>query len=363
MGAGKTTVIAPVLALMLATSKTAVTQVVPGALLEMTRSVMREKFSGLVQKPVYTFLFDRADAVDEALLCKLEKARSSRAVIVASPTSIKSFVLKFTEILHLLDEHARNEGKVVAAGGSGRGGGFSFGGFSAMMGLSKAPVSEQESLSAEDLALFKKQALIFPKILRVFQTGVLLLDEVDLLLHPLKSELNWPLGKKQALDFTLPVNGQVGQGRAGMRWELAWHVLDALFFVSTGKTSGDLADSAAAKSTLSQLANAVGVGIDKQVMQVTPHLVVLDQSFYHSALKPIFAQWLLIWLADKGLVGMTKEALLDYMLLGDKAAKPTLDLVKSKVLPALLVQKYVLCWYTITNTDAVGGGGSARMRQ
>ena len=348
MGAGKTTVIAPVLALMLATSKTAVTQVVPGALLEMTRSVMREKFSGLVQKPVYTFLFDRADAVDEALLCKLEKARSSRAVIVASPTSIKSFVLKFTEILHLLDEHARNEGKVVAAGGGGSGGGFSFGGFSAMMGLSKAPVSEQESLSAEDLALFKKQALIFPKILRVFQTGVLLLDEVDLLLHPLKSELNWPLGKKQALDFTLPVTGQVGQGRAGMRWELAWHVLDALFFVSTGKTSGDLADSAAAKSTLAQLAAGVGAGIDKQVMQVTPHLVVLDQSFYHSALKPMFAQWLLIWLADKGLVGMTKEALLDYMLLGDKAAKPTLDLVKSKVLRsftgtkvfALLVHQY-----------------------
>jgi hypothetical protein len=140
------------------------------------------------------------------------------------------------------------------------------------------------------------------------------------------------LGKKQALDFTLPVTGQVGQGKAGMRWELAWHVLDALFFVSTGKTSGDLADSAAAKSTLAQLAAGVGAGIDKQVMQVTPHLVVLDQSFYHSALKPMFAQWLLIWLADKGLVGMTKEALLDYMLLGDKAAKPTLDLVKSKVL-------------------------------
>ena len=32
--------------------------------------------------------------------------------------------------------------------------------------------------------------------------GALLLDEVDLLLHPLKSELNWPIGPKFPLDLT-----------------------------------------------------------------------------------------------------------------------------------------------------------------
>ena len=40
MGAGKTTVIGPLMALMMADGKTLVTQVVPDALLEMSRSVM-----------------------------------------------------------------------------------------------------------------------------------------------------------------------------------------------------------------------------------------------------------------------------------------------------------------------------------
>lgn len=65
MGAGKTTVIAPILALMLGDKKTCVVQVVPSSLLEMTRSVMRSRFSSLVHKPVYTFVFDRADVASE----------------------------------------------------------------------------------------------------------------------------------------------------------------------------------------------------------------------------------------------------------------------------------------------------------
>jgi len=179
MGAGKTTVIAPLLAMVLASSDTAVVQVVPASLLEMTRGVMRERFSGLVQKPVYTFLFDRADDADEAMLRKLQKARASRAIIVASPTAIKSFVLKFTEIIHLLEEHAN--APPPAAGG---------GGIFGFIGLGKkGPAAEQEQLSSQDLESYKTQAAIFPKILSLFQTGVLLLDEVDLLLHPLKSGL------------------------------------------------------------------------------------------------------------------------------------------------------------------------------
>ena len=54
MGAGKTTVIGPMLALMLADGETLVTQVCPDALLEMTRSVMRGCFSSVVSKRVYT---------------------------------------------------------------------------------------------------------------------------------------------------------------------------------------------------------------------------------------------------------------------------------------------------------------------
>jgi hypothetical protein len=39
------------------------------------------------------------------------------------------------------------------------------------------------------------QARELAGIIKLFQNGVMLLDEVDLLLHPLKSELNFPLGQ------------------------------------------------------------------------------------------------------------------------------------------------------------------------
>ena len=40
------------------------------------------------------------------------------------------------------------------------------------------------------------------RILELMHAGALMLDEVDMILHPLKSELNWPLGAKLPLDFT-----------------------------------------------------------------------------------------------------------------------------------------------------------------
>ena len=94
MGAGKTTVVAPLLALMLADGKSLVTQVVPHALLEFSRGVMREKFSAVIRKPVFTFKFDRGTPITRDLFLKLVKARDSKAIICATPTSIKSFQLK-----------------------------------------------------------------------------------------------------------------------------------------------------------------------------------------------------------------------------------------------------------------------------
>ena len=66
MGAGKTTTIAPLLALILADGAQLVMQVVPPALLTFSRSVLRERFSSFVSKPVYTFHFERALDVSPA---------------------------------------------------------------------------------------------------------------------------------------------------------------------------------------------------------------------------------------------------------------------------------------------------------
>lgn len=54
MGNGKTTVVAPLLALMLADGKSLVMSVVPRALVEMSRKRLRETFATIMQKRVYT---------------------------------------------------------------------------------------------------------------------------------------------------------------------------------------------------------------------------------------------------------------------------------------------------------------------
>merc|ERR1712038_909577 len=108
MGAGKTTVVAPLLALMLADGKSLVTQVVPHALLEFSRGVMREKFSAVVRKPVFTFHFDRGTPITRDLFMKLVKARDSKAIICSTPTTIKSFQLKFIEMMRHLEQANSN---------------------------------------------------------------------------------------------------------------------------------------------------------------------------------------------------------------------------------------------------------------
>ena len=104
MGAGKTTVVGPLLALLLADGKRLVTQVVPLSLLEFSRSITRERFSAVIRKPVYTFTFDRFMTVTGGLYRKLLKAMDSRAVLISTSTALKAFQLKFIELLHQLDQ-------------------------------------------------------------------------------------------------------------------------------------------------------------------------------------------------------------------------------------------------------------------
>ena len=58
------------------------------------------------------------------------------------------------------------------------------------------------------------------RILQLLRDGCLIMDEVDLILHPLKSELNFPIGAKHDLDFS------------PLRWKLPIHLLDAIFMLS-----------------------------------------------------------------------------------------------------------------------------------
>lgn len=169
MGAVKTTVVAPLLALMLADGKSLVTQVVPRALLEFSRGIMREKFSTVVRKPVFTFHFDRGTTISRDLFMKLVKARDSKAFICSTPTSIKSFELKFVEMMRHL-EQANSLGQKQKKG--------------FMVKLSSIARRFKEQSLIKELHVNPEDLYYCTEILKLFKSGVLLLDEVDLLLHP-----------------------------------------------------------------------------------------------------------------------------------------------------------------------------------
>ena len=259
MGAGKTTVVGPLLTLLLANQSQLVTQVMPSALLEQSRQILRQRFSWIMVKRIYTLEFDRAveDDVElvEQVLHKLENARRNGDVIVASPESIKSLVLKIIEQLHSLEQH-----------------------------------KDTGNLRFEtQLTVRSEMADTLTKIIDLWQSGVLIMDEVDVLLHPLRSELNFPIGTKYPIDL------------AGHRWDLPIHLLNAVFDPD---------------GPLTQL---IQTGYDTHALQRTPHLVLLDLAFYHTQLLPVVAEYLVPWIKARVLktTGLTDEILRTFLHTGE----------------------------------------------
>ena len=141
-------------------------------------------------------------------------------------------------------------------------------------------------------------------------TGVLLLDEVDLILHPLKSELNWPLGQKLPLDFTRSRAG------FGLRWQIPFHILDAVFVGCEGSVPLMSSDrsSREAMQALNEIREIVLSGIERKMLQTVPHIVLLSRAFYRKELRPTLARWLLIWFGTKKLVGVPDDVVIRYLL-------------------------------------------------
>lgn len=152
MGAGKTTVVAPLLALILADSKSLLLSVVPKALLEMSRTQMRETFANIITKRISTFKFERSTVPHEGMRLNLENSVRNRGIVVATPTSIKSVMLVYVETLRSLDECWSQQRKT-------------------------------RTINREKIELLSKQASELSGILKLFRGGVMLLDEVTCQRH------------------------------------------------------------------------------------------------------------------------------------------------------------------------------------
>ena len=181
MGAGKTTVVGPLLAMLLANSSTLMLEVVPPALLDFSAGVLRERFSAAIRKPVFTFSFDRYSKVTPQLLSKLKTARNLRAIVVSSPSSIKSFMLKFIEICHNL---SRQKNLIIEKKEKRSAARFSI---RALLGFGDGNETSKEMTQMEVFEA-RQQLTICDNILEIFRTSIEIMDEVDVILHPLKSE-------------------------------------------------------------------------------------------------------------------------------------------------------------------------------
>ena len=154
---------------MLGGGESLVTQVVPAELMDMSTNVLRRALSNIWPRRIFTLTFgrysllgepDKAVALAQSLSRRLQHARAIGGIVLSTPTAVKSMVLTYLELL----------GKSANTG----------------LGGDTGNVDVADELS---------------RVLRMFsrdERGVLLLDEVDLLLHPLKSELNFPIGTSRA---------------------------------------------------------------------------------------------------------------------------------------------------------------------
>ena len=276
MGQGKTTVIGPILALILGNGTRLVTQVCPDALLDMTRDVMRSCFSSVVTKRVYTLSFDRSSASSndmkqfKRLLKKLEVARAQGSIVVTTPGAVKSLMLKYVDLLQSVQ---------------------------AAPALLRCPLDklgnqkDKAQALGDELSENAEKADVLAKIIKLWgkdENGVALLDEVDLLLHPLKSELNYPIGPKQPLESH------------EFRWDLPIFLLDALLYPMSKKISlDDFRPSADAVRILRDISHVVDAGVKSMAIQPSPHLSLLRKEFYDEQLKTPMAEWAMLWLLDQ----------------------------------------------------------------
>lgn len=161
---------------------------------------------------------------------------------------------------------------------------------------------------------------------------------MDLILHPLKSELNFPIGRKEALDLT---QNRMGKG---LRWELPHALLDGIFYAldltegNPPKLTSALLASREAENVLLQIKEVITEGVstffffsglvcgllvwfeDIQIsvraLQHTPHLILLSRVFYMNKMLPLLAKWMVLWISllKKAVKGVTDDLILKYLV-------------------------------------------------
>jgi hypothetical protein len=257
-------IIAPILGLMLADGEKLVTIVCPGPLLPQSRAQLRSRFSNVLPKRILTLTFERSSpdsnnlAALQQLHFKLEVAKKFSSIVLTTPQSVKSLFLKYVDLL----QQVRNAPDMF-----------------------KLPPSKLDTVLRKKMkpksdyfvdAL--KMADCLRRILGIWSGGVALLDEVDLLLHPLKSELNFPIGLTEALPM-LP-----------QRYELPLHLMDPFFSRKSKKISKS------DEFVWDSIQTLIEDGKRSFMFQSIPHLVLLNEDYFTRMLRFPVSRWAVRWI-------------------------------------------------------------------
>jgi ankyrin repeat protein len=297
MGQGKTAVITPLLCLLLADGETLPMVLLPDSLLPAGREIVRSTFSTVILKRVYTLTCSRAAMAEPRYLQMMHNARKYHGVVITAPSSVKSVLLKFLENLIQL----RDDGDLRTK-------------------TRREQKERQAKYGAKVLSTRARNLLIdhtrtWGQLLRLMEGSILIMDELDWVCHPMKSELNFPIGVRSPLNFA--------QESHGRRWELPMHLWDALFCAEDQVPPPALRHNSKSYELLRELNLVVTEGYACDALQRRPHTVLLNAAFYRKRMLPVFADWMMLYMQNEQ-VGVATNVSYDEIrqYLTDKDAKP-----------------------------------------
>ena len=94
----------------------------------------------------------------------------------------------------------------------------------------------------------------------------------------------------------------------------------------------DIAESKAAMACLDQLERVIEQGFANLQLQRSPHIALVSKNFYDVNMKPILAQWLLLWLRARKLPILTDDEVIEFLMRGTSSRSDILDKMRKALM-------------------------------
>ena len=104
------------------------------------------------------------------------------------------------------------------------------------------------------------------------------------------------------------------------RWHLAMHLVDAVFYAEVGRVV-TAESSSRATQILETLRRVLEEGYAAMALQRVPHIVLLNPAWYHEQMKPVMAEWVILWMEQNHFKGLDHSELILAILEGVTSSK------------------------------------------